>query len=356
MNCLSINYKLSPVSARKAFAFPEGKRSWLLESFRPLGGCVLLGTCNRTELYFLCSRRQAEEKLTQAAGQPVSDGFVFFTQQDAVQHLFRLAAGLESMLIGEDEILGQLKNSYEQARQMGLTQGIDAVFQAAIACGKRVRSETRISSLACSVATLAANQVFHFGKPEKTVLLIGASGHIGTAVYKNLQCRKELTLLVTSRSHGREEQRTLPYQSRYLCLDGADVVLCCTASPHIVLTAQKVKEHLSTSKERLFLDLSVPPDIDPEVDSLPGCRRVGIDDLRWAAEENNRQKQHEIEQAEKLTQLCLAEYQAGQAARQYAAELETLEPSLRQSFYGLRKEDPAAFFQTVKERFQKEEL
>lgn len=355
MNCLSINYKLAPVSHRKAFAFPEGKRTRLLESFRPLGGCVLVSTCNRTELYFLCSRRQAEEKLALAAGLPV-EGFAFFTRQDAVEHLFRLAAGLESMLIGEDEILGQLKHSYEQARQLGLTQGLDTLFQAAIACGKRVRSETKISSLACSVATLAANQVFHFGKPEKTVLLIGASGQIGTAVYKNLQCRKELTLLITSRSHGREEQRTLPYENRYQCLDGADVILCCTASPHTILTVQGVKEHLRTQKERLFLDLSVPPDIDSEVDSLPGCRRVGIDDLRWAAEENNRQKQHEIEQAEKLTRLCLLEYQADQAARQYAAEMDGLEPSLRQSFYALRKEDPAAFLQAVKERFQKEEL
>lgn len=325
----------------------------LLESFRALGGCVLVSTCNRTELYFLCHRQQAEQHLAETAGQ-APKGFDFLTGQDATEHLFRLAAGLESMLIGEDEILGQLKHSYELARQMGLTQGLDTVFQAAIACGKRVRSETKISSLACSVATLAANQVFHFGSPEKTVLLIGASGQIGSAVYKNLQCHKGLTLLVTSRSHGREEQRTLPYENRYQCLDGADVILCCTASPHTILTVQGVKEHLHTQKERLFLDLSVPPDIDPEVENLPHCHRVGIDDLRTAAEENNRQKQQEIQEAEKLTQLCLLEFHADEAARQYATQIETLKPAQRQSFYALRKEDPAAFLQAIADRFQED--
>lgn len=353
MNCLTINFKLAPVSYRKAFAFPEGKRIALLESFRCLGGCVLLNTCNRTELYFLCDRLEAQQRLAQAAGQ-FPDEFAFFTGLNATQHLFRLAAGLESMLIGEDEILGQLKHSYEQVRQMGLTQGLDTVFQAAIACGKRVRSETKISSLACSVATLAANQVFRFGKPEKTVLLIGASGHIGTAVYKNLICRKELTLLITSRRHGREEQRTLPYDNRYQCLDQADVVLCCTASPHTVLTLEEVRKHLHTQKERLFIDLSVPPDIDPEVDGLPHCRRIGIDDLRTAAEENNRQKQHEIEEARQLTGLCLLEYQADETARQYASQLEGLEPAQRQWFYTLRKEDPAAFLQAVSRQFREE--
>ena len=353
MNCLSIHYKLAKVSYRKIFAFPEGKRIALMESFRPFGGCVLLCTCNRTELYFLCAQGQAEQLLAQAAGQP-PEGFAFFTGWGAVEHLFSLAAGLESMLIGEDEILGQLKNSYELARQAGLTQGMDTVFQAAIACGKRVRSETKISSLACSVATLAANEVFHFGPPEKTVLLIGASGQIGTAVYKNLQCRKELTLLVTSRSHKREEERTLPYEQRYQSLDMADVVLCCTASPHTVLTLEGVRQNLFTRKERLFLDLSVPPDIDPGVEQLPLCRRIGIDEMRTAAEENNRLKQREIQAVKKLTEICLLEYRGDETARQYAARLDALEPSQRQALYRLHKENPAEFLQAMSRRFGEE--
>lgn len=354
MNCLTIDYKLAKVSYRKAFAFSQGKRAFLMEAFRPLGGCVLLCTCNRTELYFLCARQQAESLLEQAAGRS-PDRFAFFSGLQGVEHLFSLAAGLESMLIGEDEILGQLKNSYETARQAGLTQGMDTVFQAAIACGKRVRSETKISSLACSVATLAANEVFHFGPAEKKVLLIGASGQIGSAVYKNLQCRKELTLLVTSRHHEREEERTLPYENRYQCLDLADVVLCCTASPHMVLTLEEVKRHLVTEKERLFLDLSVPPDIDPEVSQLSGCRRVGIDDLRAAAEENNQKKQGEIQSAKAQLRRCLLEFQADQAARQWVGKLEELPLEERRGLYRLHKEDPAEFLRQTSNLFGEEE-
>ena len=237
--------------------------------FAAIGGCVPLVTCNRTEIYFLCSREEAERILEKFAGKPLN--FSFYGEEDAERHLFRLAAGLESMLIGEDEILGQIRKAYEEARNGGYAAGADALFQAAIACGKKVRSETSVSAYACSVATLAANEAFRFAKSlqkenagadtEKPVaLLVGATGGIGANVLKNLLSKNIFRIVATSRKHGgiatAEGVESADYSARYSLLDGADVVISATSSPHTVFGAAKVRKSLSTKKPRLFIDLS----------------------------------------------------------------------------------------------------
>ncbi len=349
MNCLFLDYTRADVSVREKFAFSTRVRAALYEAFRPLGGCVVLVTCNRTELYFCCDCLAAENIL-------LSFGALSFwgraIGEAAERRLFLLAAGLLSMLIGEDEILGQLRAAYREAQEAGATIGMDCVFQAALACGKRVRGETKISSLACSVATLAAARVLSFRPGKKRVLVIGATGKIGGSVLKNLTASADTELLATARTREGAARllsvRSVPYAARYKYLDWADCVVCCTAAPHFVLRADEVSHALCTEKSRLWIDLAVPPDIDRAVAQISGCILVGIDDFCAEAEENNRRKTKEIQAAQQIAERGLAEYAAGEAARRYAAEL--AQEADRRAMYDLRKSDPAAFTAEVAAR------
>lgn len=339
MKCLSLDHHKAGVAVRRRFAFSSAQRAALEAAFA--GGGVALVTCHRTELYFNGEREEAERVLS-CGGAP----FLYYEEGEAERHLFRLAAGLCSMLVGEDEILGQLRGAYEAARLSGHTRGLDAAFQAALACGKRVRSETKISSYACSLATLAADAVFRCKDGEKRALLVGGTGKIGAALLKNLLAGG-VRVTATFRRRGAfaaaEGAAGVPYEARYACVAEADAVLSCTASPHTVFEAEKLAPYCADGKKRLFIDLALPPDIDERVGAWENCTLLGIDGFAAAAAENNRKKAAAAVQAEDIVSACLAEYFAAECAKKYAPYLEKLDERERRALYALRKSDPAAF-------------
>ena len=358
---------------RRLFAFAPAARAALRAALRPAGGCVVLVTCGRTEVYSAAPRARLESAVLAAAGLPCPPAetpcapsagqgapfapaggafpFCFYEGAAAEEHLFALAAGLRSMLAGEDEILGQVRAAYEESRAAKDAAGLGAPFQAAIACGKRVRAETAISSLACSVATLAAAEVAAFG--AERVFMIGATGKIGGAVLKNLLSAGVL-VTATARSHDFSAQAegvlSVPYAERYACLRQADCVVCCTASPHLVLGLDGLKAAFADGKPRLLIDLAVPPDIDPRAGGLAGVRLIDIDGFRAAAAENNQKKREAAVRAAALAEECLLDYRAGEACRRLADRL-AAHPD-REALYRLRKCDPAAFLRAAEEYFK----
>lgn len=353
MKCLSLDYRSAGVEGRRKFAMTNRLQEQLYREFRSVGGCVAIVTCGRSEFYFLCTREQAETILQTVFGESTEE-FRFYGDGLALRHLFELAAGLCSMLVGEDEILGQVRDGYEAARKNGMTEKWDTVFQAAIACGKKVRSETGISSQACSLATLAANAVFAFKSGHKKVLLIGATGKIGGSVLKNLAAGKNVELFATLRTHAFEAEaegvRLISYEERYGILDEADCIVSATASPHTILQAEGVRENLHVLKPRLFVDLAVPPDIDPGVAEIGGCTLLGIDGFRVKADENNRKKQKAVQEAGAIVEGCIAEFLADDAARRYAERLAELGEAERRALYALRKSDPRKFVRELEQR------
>lgn len=347
MQCFYLDHERAGIAVREKYAFSAGVRAALCAALSA-GGCVPLVTCNRTELYFGGAAEEARRALS-AFCDPAP--FTLCGGEEAERRLFLLAAGLLSMLVGEDEVLGQLRDSYEFARLRGATAGLDAAFQAALSCGKRVRAETGISSFACSVATLAANAVFSFG--AKQALMVGATGKIGGAVLKNLLSAGVL-VTATARSHDFSAQAegvlSVPYAERYACLRQADCVVCCTASPHLVLGLDGLKAAFADGKPRLLIDLAVPPDIDPRAAELPGVRLIDIDGFRAAAAENNQKKREAAVRAAALAEECLLDYRAGEACRRLADRL-AAHPD-REALYRLRKCDPAAFLRAAEEYFK----
>lgn len=342
MNCLSLDHRLAPLSLRKQYALTTRAREAAIFAMRPLGGVVPLVTCNRTEFYFTCSFAQARRVLGAVAGE--LSPFTQYAGEGAQAHLFLLAAGLSSMLIGEDEILGQLRDAYEFARGLGATADMDGAFQAALACGKRVRAETKISSFACSVATLASAAVKQFG--GRRALVIGATGKLGASVVRNLRAEGVL-VSATMRRHApsaaedalEEGVVRVPYSERYAALAGQDAIICCTAASHAVLRLEEVARATQDGHPRLFLDLAVPPDLEEGIAQLPCCTVMNIDAFERAAEENNRKKQRARGEAEELVRTCLAQFRAGELARRNPALMQ--DGALR----ALRKCDPVRFLQ-----------
>lgn len=325
MECISISHKTAASVEREKFYIPKDKTEACLNELRVVTGvaqCVLLSTCNRTEIYV-----EGEENRFRALEEALSEIFGSDSEQirtlagryqgrSALHHLFRVVCGMESMVIGEDEILGQTRDAYMKAKEAGCTgYELNTVFQAALACAKRVKTETMLSKTAVSVATLAANEVAHLPMPQKTVVLMGGSGQMGGIILKNLLSQKNVRVIATVRSHngvrqsGGNQVEHVDYQDRYARLDEADAVVSATASPHYTLTAGRVRESLRTPKERLFLDISMPPDLDAEIGNLAHCRLVALDDIKRLAEENNRRKQQAFADAdeileEELEMLC----------------------------------------------------
>ncbi len=256
MYCISVNYKNSDVNIRKKLAFSESVQKNFLAEFitdENVSECLIVCTCNRTELYF-CGNEQsvsiAENLLSRYCGidcDLLKKHLYLFYADKAVCHLFRVASGIESMVIGEDEILGQIKLAYTSAKDMGMTgYELNMTFQSAMACAKKIKTQTALSKTSVSTATLAGNEIAHF-KDRVNVLVIGATGKIGTTLVKNLLSYKNVTVTATSRKHkaqtvqNRQSIAIADYADRYSYIDSADCVVSATASPHYTITYYDLK-------------------------------------------------------------------------------------------------------------------
>lgn len=315
MYCISVNYKNSDVNIRKKLAFSENvQKEFLTELIngKTVRECVIICTCNRTELYF-CGNEDSvntvQNLLSNYSGiecDLLKKHLYLFYSDKAVMHLFRVVSGIESMVIGEDEILGQIKLAYTMAKDLGMTgYELNMTFQSAMACAKKIKTQTALSKTSVSTATLAGNEIAHF-KDKVNVLVIGATGKIGTVLVKNLLSHKNVSVIATSRKHSAESVQTKAnitianYADRYSYMDFADCVVSATASPHYTVTYYDLKKNIKTDKPRLFIDLAVPPDIDGSVAEIKGLKLIGIDYFEKLAKNNNELKLDSVESAKEI--------------------------------------------------------
>lgn len=370
MECISISYKTAEAGERGLFSFPGEEAAHFLDTLMAqpfITQCVFLSTCNRTEVYVQGEQNcfgRLEELLAGRAGAEVEKMRAFvrrYQGKRAVRHLFSVTCGMDSMVVGEDEILGQVREAYRRSADAGyLGYELHTVFQAALACAKKVKTKTELSKTSVSVATLAANEVFHLQASPKTVLLIGSSGQIGGIVLKNLLSKKDVHVIATTRTHqglyqdGSGRVQNVAYRDRYAYLEEADAVISATASPHYTITLDLARQAVRTAKERLYLDLSVPADIDEGVAGLAGARRIGLDDFADLARQNNLRKQQAVldageileREAETLSKVLLfhrAQERLGEWKERYGA------CPLEKLLYKLRDELDSGAFAAVLE-------
>ena len=313
---VGINHRTAPVEVREKVVFDAVR---LPQALRDLarGGArenVIVSTCNRTELY--CVLEQPTELGTwleayHGGGTSLAGCLYRLEDAAAVEHAFAVAAGLESMVLGEPQILGQLKDAYRAAQEAG-TAGplLNRLFQASFSVAKRVRTETRIGANAVSVAYAAvslARQIFA-GFAQHTALLVGAGETIALAA-RHLHGQGLGRMIIANRSLEHAELLAEEFNASAIGLDAlpyhlreADIVVSSTASPHAVITARDVEAALEARRRRpmFMVDIAVPRDIEPEVGNFEDVYLYTIDDLQAYVSGNLKEREGEARQARLL--------------------------------------------------------
>ena len=326
LHVLGINHQTAPVRLRERVAFAADTVPAALATLRELPGvheAALLSTCNRTELYALADDDGASLAAWLAAhpGEAVDMHAYLYHHRDAdaARHLFRVATGLDSLVLGEPQILGQVKEAWSLARSAGALGGtLDRLFQNAFATAKRARTDTRIGANPVSVASAAVRlaQESFARLEESTVLLVGAGETIELAA-RHLREGRVRRLLVANRTLAHAQELASRHGGVALPLDeldrhlaDADVVLSATASREPVIHATQVAAALARRRHRpmLLLDLAVPRDIDPAVGALDDAFLHTIDDLERAIEDNRRSRREAAAEAEAIVDLQVARF------------------------------------------------
>jgi glutamyl-tRNA reductase len=319
---IGLSHRSAPVALRERLAFAEGLVPAALESLRATGvaeEAVILSTCNRVEIYAATrlDSRQALEGLKDFLlrhhqyQQPLTHELYALAEPHSLAHLFRVACGLDSMVLGETEILGQLKKAYDLAFRKNHTgKVLNKAFQKAFNVAKHVRTETNIqrgSSSVSSVAVELAEKIFTT-LTDRDVLVIGA-GDTSEKAARALQSRGARRLLVTNRSPEKAQAlaaalggQPVPFDDWSAAFEQIDIVVSSTSAPHYILDRAKLQPLMRARKNRelLLIDIAVPRDIEPEVNFLDNVYLYNVDDLQAIANDCLKQRQEEIARCEAI--------------------------------------------------------
>ncbi len=318
LTVISVTNKTAPLEIRRRLSFTKRRRAEFMREICGIAAkeVVMISTCNRTELYAV-SEADIEDKLIGYISSEADIGKEYlriYKNRSAVEHLFRITPGLESMVIGEDQILGQVKDALVFAQEHGFSGAyLNTLFRLAVTAAKRVKTDTKLSEIPVSVATIAVKAcIRELGTlDDKRILMIGATGQMGGIVLKDILAVSKPEIYATIRTRAcetdiAEQCRLIDYEERYDHIDAADCIISATASPHYTLTSDKLNRSVKTQKKRVFIDLAVPSDIE----YCDGMVYYGIDDLEQLAAENNRRKEAEAKKAEAILPEYINEFEA----------------------------------------------
>jgi glutamyl-tRNA reductase len=317
-----ISHRAAPVVVRERFAFAaEELPAALAKLRRTLDNGVILSTCNRTELYLDArgdrgTRKAALEFLAAAKGLPASElegRFSFFRQREAVRHLFRVAAGVESMVVGEAEVLGQVRSAFVAATEAGCSNPyLSRLFHSAIRVGRRARNETAIGHHAVSVSSTAVSLARQtLGDLSASRVLVISAGEAGKLAAGALRDGGVSEILVTSRTLGRAQElaadlggRAIPFAQLTEALARSDIVISSTGAPSFVIEPEMMSDVMARRDRRplILIDIAVPRDIDPDVREVDGVHLYDIDDLQAISNASLRARMKEVASVEAMVE------------------------------------------------------
>ena len=315
---IGVSHKTAPVEIRERLAFPSDKIRAALESLLArthAAEAMILSTCNRVEIVaqgpdaklvqdFICEYHKIPPDA-------ISKHLYSYRNADAIRHLFRVTASLDSMMLGEPQILGQVKEAYRLASAAGtIGSGLSPLLNRAFAVAKRVRSETGISQSAVSVSYAAvelARKIFG-DLSGKTVMIIGAS-KMGELAAKHLRRNGVASVLVTNRTFERAveiakifEGAAIPFEHFIDHIDRADIVITSTGAPHFIITRPLAEQVIRNRRNNpvFFIDIAVPRDVDPAVNDIDNAFVYDIDDLQQVIDANMKERMKEAGRAEEI--------------------------------------------------------
>lgn len=332
---LGINHQRTPIAIREQLSFPDSELRGALHrliSFDGIEGGIILSTCNRSEIYVsthssLFTPLEGKSHQNFLTGLPferlkqfltdfrdidlkdLSPYFYFLKNMDAVEHLFRVTSGLESQVLGENEILGQVKRAYAEAKAVNATDvTIELIFGKAIKIGKKVRKETTISQGSTSLSSMAIKLAEKkFSLKDKTILLVGVN-KINEHIARYLYERSIRTVIVANRTYEKAVSiaqylggKAIHFDQFKKELHQVDLIISSTAAPHLILKREEVEASLKQQeRELLLIDMAVPRDIDPDIKGLRGVTLYDLDDFNQVIRENLGKKREEALKAEHL--------------------------------------------------------
>lgn len=325
---LGLNHKTAPVAVRECFSVSEEQTRLALRHLHlceNISECLLLSTCNRTEVYAVVDEADTALPVIKkifskntTAKIDVDDYLFYYYETEAIEHLFRVAAGLDSLVLGEGQILSQVKKAYSMARDLCTAKTVlNTLFNRAIAVGKKVRTETRISYNAVSVSYAAvelAKKVFG-NLSRSNVLLLGA-GQMSELTARYLVESGVKTVFVSNRNFKRAtllaekfKGIAIPFENFIESAAKADIVITSTGAPHYIVRAWDVAHLMPQRQGRpiVFIDIAVPRDVEPETAAIAGISLYNIDDLENVVENNIQQREQEAKTAEKIIHAEIAE-------------------------------------------------
>ena len=352
---LGVSHRTAPVEMREKLDFSSRDLGAAVEALATRASAaesVVLSTCNRSEIYVASSDpTQAREELVQFLSEyhgvpPESFTPHLFTYEDAdaADHLFRVASGLDSLIVGEPQILGQVKDAFQTAADRRCTGPmLSKLFHWSFGVGKRVRTETALGEGAVSVSFAAvalARKIF--GKLDGRRVLVVGAGEISTLTAQHLRGHGVGEIAITSRTAAHAEEladsvsgRTVPWEDMAGALGAADIVITATGSQRPIITRAQVETVTGwRRKDPLFIiDVAVPRDVEPSVGDIEQVFLYNVDDLQTIVQENISRRSAEIEQAEVIVRDEVGKFTAWQRSRGAVPTI----VALRQRFEAIRK-------------------
>ncbi len=349
---LGISYKTASLEIREKFAFSKEEIipfAEFLQQETDISDIVLLSTCNRTEIYFSQDKYDRQTafglllttllkfKKTEIPGWHV---FYHYANKEAVRHLFEVTSGLDSMVIGEDQIIGQVKEAYLHCTQAALTDAVlMRLFQKSFEAGKRVRTETGIKLGTTSVSSAAVEKcVALLGDlSDKSVFLIGA-GETGNLALQNLVKKGVRKIAVTNRSFERAEQlaaryngQAIPLEEYYKHLPTFDMVMVATGAPHYLITRDMLESFDDNPEKiaQIYIDLSVPRNIEPSAAEVDGIQLFCVDDLEEVVRTTTEKRLECATKAKEIIDEVVCDFNNWLASRSLRPAIKTITANLQ---------------------------
>ena len=347
-----ISHKTASLELRERLALDDEQSLRLARELLDEGSAceaVALSTCNRTELYLyardsLAARQAAVAHLARQAGVDVSEleqSSYSYSGDGAIAHLFRVTSSLDSMVVGEAQIVAQMKAAYQQACEGGCTSVVfNRLFRNALEVGKRVRTETAIGERPVSISSAAVELALQvFGRfRDHTVLIVGA-GETGELTATHLKAHGIEEILVTNRTLSAAEElarrvggRAVPFEDLEGHLAAADIVISSTSAPGYVIGRDSVERALRRRHHRpvFFIDIAVPRDLDPEIGRVRNAYLYDIDDLQHVVAQNRHERDKEAARAERIVEQELANVNDWLRSLEVVPTIATLRESVEQ--------------------------
>jgi glutamyl-tRNA reductase len=336
---IGVNHKSAPLEVRERLAISESGLPDICRDLTAHPGIeegMIISTCNRVELVTHTANGSADLRgflhdRFHLTAEELDSHLYEFREKDAVRHVFRVASSLDSMVVGEAQILGQVKEAYATARAAGSVRGqLDQLFTRAFAVAKRVRTETAVGSSSVSIASVAVELAKKiFGSLQgKTVFIVGA-GKMSELAARHLIAHGCESIFVSNRTYDRAiglahkfNGQAIKFDDLYDCCDRADIVITSTGAPHAIFRREHGEQFLSRRKNRpmFFIDIAVPRDVSPEMAKLDGIFAYDIDDLQQAVSSHVADRRKEAELAEAIITNEVENFKA-----RFQARLQTLD-------------------------------